>query len=116
MFFLAVAAVLHGHAQDSRLEAMYADGRVSLGRVDEIIAHPDDGAGQTTYSLMVSADLPGSATLRREIYQDHERHAPAKWEGQAVRFRHNTLDPDDLQDVLLIEFVDEANRSAGGSV
>lgn len=99
---LAVTVMLHGFAQHNREEAMYADGRVSLGRVDEVIAHPQDADGFVTYSLMISAELPGSVTLRREIHMDHERHAPEKWEGKAIRFRHNTRDPDDLHDILFV--------------
>jgi hypothetical protein len=111
--FLAVAALLHGHAQHGREEALYADGRVSLGRVVEVITHPQDADGFTTYSLMVSAELPGSVTLRREIVMDHERHAPGEWLGRPVRFRHNTCDPDELQDVLLTRFADEVIRQPG---
>lgn len=106
MVFVAIAVLVHSIAQHHRERAVYADGQTSLGRVVEIIALPPDSDGFTTYRLMVNAELPGSATLRREIREGHERRAPEKWEGKAIRFRHNTLDPDDLQDILFIEFVD----------
>lgn len=106
MVFVAIAVLLHSIAQHHRERAVYADGQISLGRVVEIITLPPDSDGFTTYRLMVSAELPGSVMLRREIREGHKRHAPDKWEGKAVRFRHNTLDPDDLQDILFTEFVD----------
>lgn len=109
---LTVTALLWSFARDKREEAMYADGRVALGRVDEVITHPQNDDGINAHSLKVSAELPGSVTIRREIQRDNELNAPERWEGKAVRFRHNTLDPDDLHDVLFIEFA-EADKAAG---
>ncbi|AFR06328.1 hypothetical protein [Nocardiopsis alba] len=107
LVFVALAALVGGAVRSKREEAVYAGGRVTLGRVVEVITHPSDVHGDTTYSLMVSAESPGSVTMRREIRMEHEWRAPEKWEGGTVRFRHNTLDPDELQDVLFIEFLDQ---------
>ncbi|WP_308251019.1 hypothetical protein [Streptomyces anulatus] len=83
---------------DKRLAACFADGYVSTGRVDRVIECPGGGDDTTSYELRVSAELPGGVVLRRKVYR--EGASPLRRVGGPIRFRHNTLDPEDLHDVL----------------
>lgn len=93
-----------------RNKACYADGHISVGRVDQVIEHPGSGDDHTWYDVRISAELPDGAVLRRRVHQSdgHVAHRV----GALVRFRHNTLDPDDADDVLLDGFPD-ANAMPG---
>jgi len=109
---LLAGAALSSHALDKRLDAMYADGHSSIGRVDEVITHPGSGDEPTTYDLMVSVELPGPTTLRRRVgWGDGGLH-PSRFTRRAIRFRHNALDPDDLGDVRFDGWPDET-KGAG---
>ncbi|GAB3616395.1 hypothetical protein GCM10027416_09520 [Okibacterium endophyticum] len=101
MLFLLAGAILGSHAKNRRLTALYADGQASTGCLDEVITHPGGGDDQTTYEFLVSAELPGEVVLRRRLYwgEDSSLLYPRRWVGRPIRFRHNTLDPDDLYDV-----------------
>ncbi|MBB4134004.1 hypothetical protein BKA16_000556 [Gordonia humi] len=104
---LLCGAALGSHAQDRRLTALYADGHACIGRLDEVITHPGGGDDPTTYEFLLSAELSGTddtepRTLRRRLYwgeDDSWGAGPERWIGRRIRFRHNTLDPDDLFDV-----------------
>ncbi|BFP50773.1 hypothetical protein SCMC78_05800 [Streptomyces sp. CMC78] len=85
-----------------RLAACFADGYVSRGRVDRVIECPGSGDDTTSYELRVSAELPGGGVLRRKVYRDGS--SPLRRVGGPIRFRHNTLDPEDLHDVLFDGF------------
>lgn len=91
---------LGSHAGGRLSEARFTDGHVSVGRVDEVITHTS-GESPDNYDIMVSALLPGSVTIRRKIELGAgPGHLSDDDVGRGVRFRHNTLDPDDLDDVL----------------
>ncbi|AXK35348.1 hypothetical protein DVA86_24580 [Streptomyces armeniacus] len=81
-----------------RLYSCFADGHVSTGRVDRVIEKPAVGDDQAWYDLRVSAELPGGVVLRRRLYRDG--NDPRRRIGEPIRFRHNTLDSDDLHDAL----------------
>ncbi|SDS92049.1 hypothetical protein [Jiangella sp. DSM 45060] len=102
MLLLIAGAALGSRANDRRLTALYADGQTSIGRLDEVITHPGGGDDQTTYVFLISAQLPGEVILHRRLYWGEWDGwgSPERWVGRSIRFRHNTLDPDDLQDVL----------------
>lgn len=90
-------------ANNKRVDAMYADGRESVGTVTEADYNdPDPGP---SYDLTITAAVSGNRSIRRVTRRDE---APRV--GQQVRFRHNTLDPEDLEDVLFVGFVDEDAR------
>jgi len=102
-----VGAALADHGKGRRLRALYADGQASVGRLDDVIVHPGGGDDQTTYEFLISAELAGladadSVPLRRRLYWGEESGwvSPERWIGRRIRFRHNTLEPDDLYDVL----------------
>ncbi|MFI7086662.1 hypothetical protein ACIBUR_24075 [Streptomyces anulatus] len=85
-----------------RLTACFADGYVATGRVDRVIELPGSGDDPTSYELRVSAELPDGVVLRRKVYRDGNN--PRRRLGEPIRFRHNTLDPDDVHDVLFERF------------
>lgn len=99
-------------AKDRRLTALYADGQASVGILDEVITHPGGGEDQTTYEFVISADLPGPVVLHRQLYwgEDDGWLSPERWVGRRIRFRHNTLVPDDLYDVRFDGWPQENRR------
>lgn len=96
---LAIGTVgfLLGTARRER--ACFADGQTAVGIVERAIEHPGSGDDQTWFDLRISAVLPDGTTLRRRLHLEGE-HLDRRV-GRPVRFRHNTLDPDALDDVQL---------------
>jgi len=85
-----------------RLEAArYADGREAAGTITEVVAG-EDSEGQPQYRLTITADLPEGGTIRRTEWVS-ESTAPLP--GQSVRFRHNTSEADNLDDILFLELL-----------
>lgn len=106
---LSAGATLGSYAKERRLTALYADGQASIGRLTEVITHPGGGEDQSTYEFLISAELPDSQILHRRLYwgEDDGWLSPERWTGRQIRFRHNTLDPDDLYDVRFDGWVDK---------
>ena len=98
---MIIGSILGSRAKERRMTALYADGQASEGRLTEVITHPGGGDDQTTYEFLITAELPGPAVLHRRLYwgEDDGWPPPERWTGRRIRFRHNTLDPDDLYDV-----------------
>lgn len=92
-----------------RLAACFADGHVSVGRVDKVIELPGGGDDSASYEVRVSAELPGGVVLRRKVYRSSD---PRRRTGRPIRFRHNTVDPDDLHDVLFDGWAGETEGRA----
>lgn len=110
--FLLAGAWFGSYASDRRLTALYADGQSAVGRVDEVITHPGGGDEQATYELLISAELPDGTLVRRRLDWGEDNTSwpiPRRWVGRTIRFRHNTLDPDDLRDVRFAGWADETN-------
>lgn len=109
IILFTVGAILGSHAKERRLTALYADGQASIGHLTEVITHPGGGDDQTTYEFLISAELPSAVVLRRKLYwgEEHGWISPERWIGRQVRFRHNTVDPDDLYDVRFDGWADE---------
>lgn len=96
-----VGAVLMVVSSRERLTACFADGYVSTGRVDRVIECPGDD-DPMSYELRVSAELSDGVVLRRKVYLGGGN--PRRRTGTPIRFRHNSLDPDDLYDALFDRF------------
>lgn len=98
---LVLVCVAFGSHAGSRLaDARFADGHESVGRVDEVITY-SGGDSPDTYDIVVSAVLPDSVAIYRKIKLGASPgHLSDDDVGRGVRFCHNTLDPDDLDDVL----------------
>ena len=94
------------HASGQLAEARYADGHLTAGWVTGVIEHTG-GEGPDTYDLEVEAELPGAVTIRREIRGCYGSLSV----GDRIEFRHNTVEPDDVDDVLY----ERAVRSAQGT-
>ncbi|WP_396911137.1 hypothetical protein [Mycolicibacterium sp.] len=110
--FLVAGGWLGSHASGRRLTALYADGQVSVGRLDEVITHPGGGDEQTTFEFLISAELLDGIMLHRSLYwgEDSTLLYPQRWVGRTIRFRHNTLDPDDLRDVRFDSWPDRETK------
>ena len=92
---LAVGGRLDRNVQEAR----FAQGRRSIGRIVEVITeHVYDGESEGRYVLVISAQVPGPMTLHRRIVWS--AYGPAPRIGETVRFRHNTVDPENRDDVL----------------
>jgi hypothetical protein len=81
-----------------RQRACFADGYVSEGVVDRAIEHPGSGDDQTWFDLRISAPRADGGMLRRRLHLEGEGFD--RRVGRPIRFRHNSLDPDALDDVL----------------
>lgn len=111
---LVAAAFLEIHAQDRLREAKFAGGYLSAGMVDEVIEEPSsEVGGSSTSMLLVTAELPGQVRIRRRLYSSDYPAGPGARVGQTMIFRHVTVDPDDLQDVLFVRFMGTAQKQRG---
>jgi Na+/melibiose symporter-like transporter len=81
--------------------ARYADGDEAIGTIEEV--RVDDSMGpesNPSYDMLIAVELEGGGRLRRAA-RESPREEPLV--GQRVRFLHNTQDPDDLNDILLLD-------------
>ena len=103
---LLVAAVfLEIYAQDRLRDITFAAGYRSVGMVDDVIEEPaSDIGGPATFTLMITAEPPGQAKIRRRLYSPQYPAGSDPYVGQAMIFRHVIVDPDDLGDVLFVRF------------
>lgn len=93
-----------------RERACFADGYVAVGNVQRAIEHPGSGDDATWFDLRISAELSVGVTLRRRLHFQGEGFG--RRVGRPVRFRHNTFDPDDLDDILFDGWDNPELRSA----
>ncbi|MEW1819104.1 MULTISPECIES: hypothetical protein [Streptomyces] len=100
-----------------RQAACFADGYETVGTVDRAIEHPGSGDDLTWWDLRISAAVAESSVLRRRLHLEGEHHD--RRVGGPVRFRHNTLRPDALDDIHLVESIGQARsdtaRAAAGT-
>ncbi|MFD0556454.1 hypothetical protein FB566_1694 [Stackebrandtia endophytica] len=97
---IVVAVVLVGvcvgfgsHASSRLSEALWAEAHVSIGTVEKVVKYSTEGPD--LYDVVVNSSLTDSP-FRREITG---QLGPTDV-GDQIRFKHHTLDPDDLGDVL----------------
>lgn len=88
-----------------REEACFADGQSSVGTLDRAIEHPGSGDDKTWWDLRITAGLPDGTTLHRRLHVEGEGFD--RRVGGRLRFRHNTLDPDDFDDVHFGGWLDQ---------
>ncbi len=105
-------AIGMGLGSSRRREACFSDGHLSIGRVERVTEHPGSDDDAAWYELRVSTELSDGVILRRKVYRDGAD--PRRRTGRPIRFRHNTLDPDDLHDVLFDGWPDQAKPGATG--
>lgn len=98
---LSIAGGIAGVVSSEQLDkARYADGHLSGGVVGRVVEHPGSGDDQGWYRVDVSAELKDGTVLRRRLHWPDDGNDPRRLIGGPIRFRHNTFDPDDLQDYL----------------
>lgn len=105
-----LGAIYCGH---QRYRASFTNAHVSEGLIEKVAeVHDSNGDGSTSYyyRLTVSAAVAGSPTIRRHCTMGGNRPRPQI--GQTLRFRHTTLDPDDLEDALF-DSIREQQRGTG---
>lgn len=101
---LVLVCVVCGSRTGSRLiEARFADGRESVGTIVEVTTNPGID-GPDTYDILVTASVSGTV-IHRKIDGLLVGHF-----GDRIRFRHNTIDPEDLDDVLFAGWNGHAPR------
>ncbi|WP_220270966.1 hypothetical protein [Tsukamurella tyrosinosolvens] len=105
---LAAGSVLLAVAGQRRQRACFADGHLAAGTVERAFRHPGSGDDLTWYDLRISAVLPDGTTLRRRLHLEGE-HLDRRV-GRPVGFRHNTIDPDALDDIQLAGWPDRGGK------
>lgn len=103
---MLVGLAVYIPADNKLTRAKYADADSSIGVVREVTSRETTDAENsivTEYTLVVTAELDGGVTLRRHLTTtrgsgNEPEHPNQSWIGRRVRFRHNTLDPDDVYD------------------
>jgi hypothetical protein len=94
--FSIFANVAGGKARD----ASFARAHRSTGTVADVTEMPARGDYSGYYVVTLEASLPGGGTLRRHFDTGGGPQLVGRV-GRQVPFRHRTLDPDDLEDVLI---------------
>ncbi|MFI6346410.1 hypothetical protein [Streptomyces sp. NPDC050560] len=97
--------------------AQFADADTAVGIVECVTSEQErDGEGDLVivYRVRVTARLSDQLTLIRQLEGGAgSADTPDEtWIGRRIRFRHNTLDPDDLSDVRFDGWADETPRPA----
>ncbi|WP_396911122.1 ABC transporter permease [Mycolicibacterium sp.] len=93
-----LGALYCGH---KRYRAWFSNAHVSEGPIEEVTEvrrSNDDGSTSHHFMLTVSAAVEGGPPIRRHCTMGGDQPRPEI--GQTLRFRHTTLDPDDLEDAL----------------
>ncbi|EIU01654.1 hypothetical protein MA4S0726RB_0258 [Mycobacteroides abscessus 4S-0726-RB] len=114
VFVLIPAGILGGlYCGHKRYRARFTNAHVSeapIEEVTEVRRTNDDGSVSRYFMLTVSVAVEGGPAIRRHctVGGDHPRPRI----GQTLRFRHTTLDPDDLEDALF-DSIREHQRGTG---
>ncbi|MFI6347055.1 hypothetical protein [Streptomyces sp. NPDC050560] len=110
---LLLWAGLDAYTKSRLAEARFADAQRTMGVVEEVVELPADGDGNPAYDLAVRAELPEGRALRRTVnWGSGDSSGPDdRWVGRAIRFRHNSSDPDDEHDVLFDGWPDDTKES-----
>ncbi|SHY72933.1 Uncharacterised protein [Mycobacteroides abscessus subsp. bolletii] len=114
VFVLIPAGILGGlYCGHRRYRARFTNAHVSeapIEEVTEVRRTHDDGSVSRYFMLTVSVAVEGGPAIRRHctVGGDHPRPRI----GQTLRFRHTTLDPDDLEDALF-DSIREHQRGTG---
>lgn len=114
VFVLIPAGILGGlYCGHRRYRARFTNAHVSeapIEEVTEVRRTHDDGSVSRYFMLIVSVAVEGGPAIRRHctVGGDHPRPRI----GQTLRFRHTTLDPDDLENALF-DSIREHQRGTG---
>ncbi|MFI1463231.1 hypothetical protein [Nocardia carnea] len=101
----------HSHPDKRSVEARFAEGHLAAGVIDDAIEDaPGEVQGPDT--LIISAQVPGHGILHREITCPLSMPGSGRrLVGQTIGFRHNRLDSDDPDDVLVVRWPAEVSRA-----
>lgn len=90
-----LGAIYCGH---KRYRASFTNAHVSEGAITEVTEVRNSEDHSYYFMLTVSAEVDGGPTIRRHCPMGGKTRRPEI--GQTVRFRHSTLDPENLDDAL----------------
>ncbi|MGA5545649.1 ABC transporter permease [Mycobacterium sp. NPDC051198] len=90
-----IGAIFCSH---KRYRASFTKAHVSEGGITEIAKVRNSDDDSYYYRLTVSAEVDGGQTIRRHCTVGGQTRRPEI--GQTLRFRHTTLDPENLEDAL----------------
>lgn len=114
VFVLIPAGILGGlYCGHKRYRAWFTNAHVSeapIEEVTEVRRTNDDGSVSRYFMLTVSAAVEVGPAIRRHCTMGGDQPRPEI--GQTLRFRHATLDPDDLEDALF-DSIREQQRGTG---
>ncbi|CPR96900.1 Uncharacterised protein [Mycobacteroides abscessus subsp. bolletii] len=96
-------------AWDKHRVALFAGAPTAVGTVRDVL-ESQFGDGASKYQLLIDAELAHGVSIHRRIDIGGDPD-PLGWVGKPVRFRHRTLDPDDLDDAFVGR--EERNASLG---
>lgn len=90
-----LGAVVCGHL---RYRASFTNALVSEGAITAVTEMRNSDDNSYYYRLIVSVEVDGGPTIRRHCTMGGKNPRPEI--GWTLRFRHTTLDPENLQDAL----------------
>lgn len=99
-----LGALYCGHR---RHRAWFTNAHVSEGLIEEVAevrSSNDDGSTSFYFMLTVTATVKDGLTIRRHCTMGGKHPRPQI--GQTLRFRHTTLDPENLEDALVDDVCD----------
>ncbi|QPZ37980.1 hypothetical protein [Paramicrobacterium chengjingii] len=97
-----IGALTWGISSSRRQSVCFADGYETVGTVDRAIKHLGSGDDLTWWDLRITAAVTENSVLRRRLHLEGEHHD--RRVSGSVRFRHNTFDPDAVDDIHLVEW------------
>lgn len=108
---LVVGAFLETEAQNRVRNARFAEGHLTVGVIDDAFEDgPTDVQGPDT--LIISAQVPGHGILYRRVTCPISASGRGRGlVGQTIRFRHISLDSEDVDDVVVVRWPDEVRRA-----
>lgn len=93
-------------------EEQLAAGHLAVGTIDDAIEDDPGVDVQGPDTLVISAELPGGGVLHRTISCPLSTPGSGRrLIGQAVAFRHTTLELDFVNDVLIVRWPDEVRKA-----
>ncbi|WP_217996783.1 hypothetical protein [Nocardioides jensenii] len=100
-----------GKRRPGSTEARFAEGHVAVGLIDRAI-EDSPGEVQGPDTLIIRAEAPGHGVIHRRVTCPLSMSGSGRsLVGHTIGFRHARLDPDDLDDVLVIRWPDEVRRA-----
>ena len=103
----------HSRLRTQPTQAEFARGHLTAGMIEDAVEDAP-GEAQGADTLVISAEVPGHEILRRQVMCPLPSPGSGRGlVGRTIGFRHTTLDPDFVDDVLVARWPKEVRRSLG---